>query len=111
MAADAVDAVLHAGRFPLTHLLCLTCATFLPEYGFLGCWQVLTCQELPHSEEDFFELLKIYFPVLYDIKYLMKSCKTLKGGLQEVADDLGVCRVGPQHQVCPSPSVCGRVSL
>ena len=24
------------------------------------------------------------------LQYLMKSCKTLKGGLQEVADDLGV---------------------
>ncbi len=40
----------------------------------------------------------MYFPVVYDIKYLMKCCKTLKGGLQEVADDLGVRRVGPQHQ-------------
>ena len=25
------------------------------------------------------------------MQYLMKSCKTLKGGLQEVADDLQVC--------------------
>ena len=52
--------------------------------------------------------------MVYDIKYLMKSCKTLKGGLQEVADDLQarlrpahcintlmslqVTRIGPQHQ-------------
>jgi CCR4-NOT transcription complex subunit 7/8 len=28
----------------------------------------------------------------------MKSCKNLKGGLQDVADDLKVSRVGPQHQ-------------
>jgi len=28
----------------------------------------------------------------------MKSCKTLKGGLQEVADQLELQRVGPQHQ-------------
>lgn len=28
----------------------------------------------------------------------MKSCKSLKGGLQEVADDLQVPRIGPQHQ-------------
>lgn len=28
----------------------------------------------------------------------MKSCKTLKGGLQEVAEQLELERVGPQHQ-------------
>lgn len=28
----------------------------------------------------------------------MKSCKNLKGGLQEVADQLELLRVGPQHQ-------------
>lgn len=28
----------------------------------------------------------------------MKSCKSLKGGLQDIADDLGVSRVGTQHQ-------------
>lgn len=28
----------------------------------------------------------------------MRSCKTLKGGLQDVADELQVTRIGPQHQ-------------
>jgi hypothetical protein len=28
----------------------------------------------------------------------MKSCKNLKGGLQEVADQLELERIGPQHQ-------------
>lgn len=28
----------------------------------------------------------------------MKSCKFLKGGLQEVADQLELLRIGPQHQ-------------
>lgn len=31
-------------------------------------------------------------------EFLMRSCKPLKGGLQEVADDLQVARVGTQHQ-------------
>jgi len=35
---------------------------------------------------------------MYDVKYLMKSCKNLKGGLQEVANELEVLRIGPQHQ-------------
>jgi len=28
----------------------------------------------------------------------MRACKVLKGGLQDVADDLGVMRIGPSHQ-------------
>lgn len=32
------------------------------------------------------------------LQYLMKLCKNLKGGLQEVADQLELRRVGPQHQ-------------
>lgn len=47
---------------------------------------------------DFFEILRLYFPVIYDVKYLMKSCKNLKGGLQEVAEQLELERIGPQHQ-------------
>lgn len=45
---------------------------------------------MPADESEFFELLRTYFPCIYDIKYLMKSCKNLKGGLQDIADDLQV---------------------
>lgn len=38
------------------------------------------------------------FLTLFCTEYIMKSCKTLKGGLQEVADDLQVARLGTQHQ-------------
>jgi len=43
-------------------------------------------------------LLKTYFPVIYDVKYLMSSIDNLKGGLNKLADDLKVERVGPMHQ-------------
>lgn len=66
------------------------------DYGYL--LKLLTCQALPKVEADFFNLLHTYFPCVYDIKYLMKSCESLKGGLQKVADDLKVARIGPQHQ-------------
>lgn len=32
----------------------------------------------------------MWFPTIYDIKFMMRACKVLKGGLQDVADDLGV---------------------
>ncbi|KNC82803.1 CCR4-NOT transcription complex subunit 7, partial [Sphaeroforma arctica JP610] len=66
------------------------------DYGYL--LKILTCRPLPEKETDFLQELMVYFPNTYDVKYLMKSCKTLKGGLQEVADDLRVERIGPQHQ-------------
>ncbi|KAJ3223585.1 CCR4-NOT transcription complex subunit 7 [Clydaea vesicula] len=72
--------------------------SFHSGYDFGYLLKVLTCKLLPKEEESFFELLRLYFPCIYDIKYLMKSCKNLKGGLQEVADDLQIKRVGPQHQ-------------
>ena len=58
------------------------------DFGYL--MRVLTCQKLPEEESDFFDLMSYFFPKVYDVKYLMKSCKNLKGGLQEVADSLKV---------------------
>lgn len=72
--------------------------TFHSGYDFSYLLKALTASNLPEEETEFFELLRIYFPRIYDIKYLMKSCKDLKGGLQEVADILQIQRVGPQHQ-------------
>ncbi|PWN41243.1 CAF1-domain-containing protein [Ceraceosorus guamensis] len=72
--------------------------SFHSGYDFGYLLKVVTCSPLPSQESDFFTLLRLWFPCVYDIKYLMRSCKTLKGGLQDVADDLGVSRIGQQHQ-------------
>lgn len=37
----------------------------------------------------------------------MKSCRTLKGGLQEVADELQIERLGQQHQAGSDSLVTG----
>lgn len=72
--------------------------SFHSGYDFGYLLKMLTDQNLPADESEFFELLRVYFPTNYDVKYLMKSCKNLKGGLQEVADELQLRRLGPQHQ-------------
>ncbi|XP_069600510.1 CCR4-NOT transcription complex subunit 7 isoform X2 [Ranitomeya imitator] len=70
----------------------------LTGYDFGYLIKILTNSNLPEVELDFFEILRLFFPVIYDVKYLMKSCKNLKGGLQEVAEQLELERIGPQHQ-------------
>ena len=71
---------------------------FFSSYDFGYLLKLLTSKALPTDEADFFDELRIYFPAIYDVKYLMKSCKNLKGGLQEVAEQLELERIGPQHQ-------------
>merc|ERR1711978_554459 len=72
--------------------------SFHSGYDFGYLLSMLTNVNLPEGEAEFFDTLGVYFPNIYDVKYLMKSCKNLKGGLQEVADSLEVERIGPQHQ-------------
>lgn len=58
------------------------------DFGYL--LKILTCEPLPANEADFFALLNIWFPCIYDIKHVIRSVKTLRGGLQEIAESLGV---------------------
>lgn len=72
--------------------------TFHSGYDFGYLLKLLTCQNLPMGEADFFSLLNIYFPTVYDIKYLMKFCNNLHGGLNRLAETLEVERFGSCHQ-------------
>jgi len=72
--------------------------SFHSGYDFGYLLKLLTCSPLPAEESEFFEQVKLFFPCIYDIKFLMKSCKNLKGGLNELAEDLEIERIGPQHQ-------------
>lgn len=72
--------------------------TFHSGYDFGYLLKVLTAAPLPPTEHDFFDLLKLFFPTVYDIKYLMKFCDNLHGGLNKLAETLDVARIGPQHQ-------------
>ena len=82
--------------------------SFHSGYDFGYLLSMLTNTNLPEGETEFFETLKTYFPNIYDVKYLMKSCKNLKGGLQEVADMLEVERIGPQHQAGSDSLLTGK---
>ena len=73
--------------------------SFHSGYDFGYLLKLLTNTTLPGDEPAFFDLLHLYFPLIYDVKYLMVSCDSLKGGLNKLAEDLNVERVGPMHQV------------
>ncbi|KAI6652529.1 CCR4-NOT transcription complex subunit 7 [Oopsacas minuta] len=81
--------------------------TFHSGYDFGYLLRLLTCQNLPAEESEFFDLLRLYFPKVYDVKYIMKSCKNLKGGLQEVADTLVIERIGEKHQAGSDSNLTG----
>ncbi|KAL0342173.1 UNVERIFIED_CONTAM: putative CCR4-associated factor 16 [Sesamum calycinum] len=72
--------------------------TFHSGYDFGYLLKLLTCQNLPDAQAGFFTLINVYFPVVYDIKHLMKFCNSLHGGLNKLAELLEVERVGVCHQ-------------
>lgn len=74
--------------------------TYHAGYDFAYLMKIVTTKDLPKDEKGFFELLKIYFPTVYDIKYMTSLCdgRPFTGGLQRLADDLGCQRLGAEHQ-------------
>ncbi|XP_065192023.1 CCR4-NOT transcription complex subunit 7-like [Sycon ciliatum] len=82
---------------------------FHGSYDFAYLMKLVLGTKLPVDEAAFFELYRLFFPRIYDVKYLMKSVKTLKGGLQDVASTLEIDRVGPQHQAGSDSLLTGHV--
>lgn len=104
--------------------------SFHSGYDFGYLMKIMLCKPLPEDEHEFHKLLTIFFPSLYDIKYLMKSAgrnQTVnnvpltptasqiltnlgqKSGLQDIADELGVKRVGIAHQAGSDSLVTGEI--
>uniref|UniRef100_J3MTC8 poly(A)-specific ribonuclease n=2 Tax=Oryza brachyantha TaxID=4533 RepID=J3MTC8_ORYBR len=72
--------------------------TFHSGYDFGYLLRLLTGQNLPGTMTAFFDLIRIFFPVVYDIKHLMKFCGSLHGGLSKLGELLEIKRVGICHQ-------------
>ncbi|PLB38792.1 CCR4-NOT core DEDD family RNase subunit POP2 [Aspergillus candidus] len=104
--------------------------SFHSGYDFGYLMKIMLCRSLPETEEAFHKLLNIFFPSLYDIKYLMKHAGRnqavndspltpaamqilaslgQKSGLQDIADELGVKRVGIAHQAGSDSLVTGEI--
>lgn len=72
--------------------------SFHSGYDFGYLIKTLTCEELPADETAFMELLHIYFPSIFDIKFMMTAVEGLHGGLNTLGEILKVERLGPVHQ-------------
>ena len=72
--------------------------TFHSGYDFGYLLKLCIAAPLPATEPEFFELLHLYFPCMYDMKYMMRYIDELHGGLNKLAELLDVDRIGPQHQ-------------
>ena len=90
--------------------------SFHSGYDFSYLVKLMWCKALPNDEEDHRKLVNTFFSNLTDIKYLVKHAQNLakrnalrpqannmmnnlaqKGGLQDLADELGCQRVGNPH--------------
>ncbi|KAI9805179.1 MAG: hypothetical protein M1825_001015 [Sarcosagium campestre] len=95
------------------------------DFGYLV--KNMICKPLPEDESAFRKLLDLFFPSIYDIKFLMKYASRhlsghlspqatqvmsnlgQKSSLQDIADELSVKRVGPQHQAGSDSLITGKV--
>jgi CCR4-NOT transcription complex subunit 7/8 len=87
------------------------------DFGYLV--KIMHCKALPEDEVEYRRLLEIYFPAIYDTKFMVKSAQRFqtvngdvplsnaalnilqslgnKGGLEHLAEELGVKRMGTPH--------------
>ena len=72
--------------------------SFQGSYDFGYLLRLLLGKGLPEKEEDFIDLLDLYFMNYYDIRMLVKGYQNMQGGLNRLADQLKVQRMGTIHQ-------------
>ncbi|KAL3745509.1 hypothetical protein ACJRO7_014595 [Eucalyptus globulus] len=72
--------------------------TFHGKYNFGFLLKLLTCRSLPDTLVGFYGLIKMYFPLVYDVKHMMKFCDGLHCNLNKLAELLDVERLGVCHQ-------------
>ncbi|GMH07052.1 hypothetical protein Nepgr_008892 [Nepenthes gracilis] len=72
--------------------------TFHSAYDFGYLLKVLTGKSLPDSQEKFLELANVFFPVVHDIRHLMKFCDGVHDGLNKLAELLGMKMIDTCHQ-------------
>lgn len=96
------------------------------DFGYLT--KIIWNQKLLKDEEEYRKIIKIFFPNIWDIKFLLRHAQGLhrrgvlnaqatefvarlgtRSGLQDIADELGCQRIGTQHQAGSDAWLTGSV--
>ncbi|KII62757.1 CCR4-NOT transcription complex subunit 8 [Thelohanellus kitauei] len=67
----------------------------IPDFCYLI--KMLINTHLPHQEDSFTPLLNTFFPRVYDLKYMMRDCRNINGGLETICSQLQIYRRGGMH--------------
>lgn len=71
--------------------------TFNGAVDFAYLLRALLGSELPNTEASFLDHMDLYFGDFYDIKEMKREIEFLNGGLNKVAKELGIDRIGTTH--------------
>ena len=99
--------------------------SFHSGYDFAYLVKLMLIDPLPDDELEYRKYLNIFFPSIYDIKYMIKTAARIedlsqdavkvinnlgqKSGLQDLANELDVKRIGIAHQAGSDSLLTGRV--
>ena len=64
--------------------------SFHGDYDFAYLIKLLTGCDLPDSKKEFDDVLKIFFPHVFDVKYIFHCFNQVSVGLNKIADQLNV---------------------
>jgi len=82
--------------------------TFDSKYDFGYLIKALTGRNLPETRDEFFQLMNAFFPVVYDVRFMINGLQNLNGGLRTIAQQLEVPMEGTAHQAGPDSLVTCR---
>lgn len=112
LKANGIPHTLFAEYFMVSGLVLNEDITWISFNGFSDfayLLKILLGDSLPEEENIFTDVINEYFPNLYDIKYLINENEMFKGGLNKLAKDLGVERIGEIHQAGSDSMVTSEV--
>jgi CCR4-NOT transcription complex subunit 7/8 len=72
--------------------------TYHGGYDFGYLMRILLGRNLPAQGEEFLKIMEIFFPCCYDVKVMLADYGSVRGGLQDISLQLGLKRIGMQHQ-------------